>query len=229
MSKSHLKRNVAPKCWTILRKTDKFVVRPHPGAHPARLSMPVALVIKQLGYAKTTREIKKMLNTKDILVDQMKIKDYKYPIGFMDILALKDTKENFRILLDYKGRLTIVPIADEKQASLKICRVKEKTAVKKGKIQLNLTGNKNLLLEKNDFAVGDSVLIEVPSQKILQHVKLEKGAIIILTGGKHTGRKCVVDSVEGNKVIYLADNEKSETLKKYTFVIGKEKELIDLK
>jgi small subunit ribosomal protein S4e len=228
MSKAHIKRYVAPKTWTILRKKEKFVVRPNPGAHIIKQSIPITLLLKQLGYAKTTREVKKMLNTKEIFVDHKRVKDYKRPVGFMDVLSIKDTKEHFRILMDYKGRLTIMPIKDEKEASLKICRVNDKTVIQKGKIQLNLSGNRNLIIEKNDYKTGDSVLLEIPSQKITQHIKLEKGALICLTAGTHVGSKGVVDSIEQHKILFRVDGAKKETLKKYALVIGKGKEIITI-
>jgi small subunit ribosomal protein S4e len=228
MSKGYLKRYVAPKSWTLLRKTETFVVRPNPGAHPLKLGMPIALLLRQLGYAKTAREIKKILNIKEILVDKRRVKEHKFPVGFMDVLSIPSTKENFRILLDAKGKLKLSPIKDESEAGLKLCRITGKRIIKKGKIQLNMSGNRNLLVEKNEYKPGDSIMIELPSQKIAQHIKLENGSMVLITGGTHIGSKGVIESVEGDKVIYLSDNEKRNTLKKYAFVIGKEKELINL-
>ena len=94
--------------------------------------------------------------------------------------------------------------------------------------KLNLSGNKNVLIDKDDYKVGDTVLLELPSQKISLHLKFEKGAMIFLTGGKHMGAKGVIESIEGNKVLYKDGKTTVETLKKYAFVIGKEKESITI-
>ena len=228
MSKGYLKRYVAPKSWTLLRKTETFVVRPNPGAHPMEFGIPIALLLRQLGYAKTAREIKKILNTKEILIDGRRVKDHRFPVGFMDVLSIPVTKENFRIILDYKGRLKLLPIKNTAEAGLKLCRINGKKVIKKGKTQLNLSGNRNLLVEKSEYTPGDSLLIEIPSQKIVQHIKLENGSLIFITGGMHISSKGTVESVEGNKITYSANNEKRNTRKEYTFVIGKEKELISL-
>jgi small subunit ribosomal protein S4e len=195
MSKGYLKRYVAPKSWTLLRKTETFVVRPNPGAHPMKFGMPIALLLRQLGYAKTAREIKKILNTKEVLVDGRRVKDHRFPVGFMDVLSIPITKENFRVILDYKGRLKLTPIKNDAEAGLRLCRINGKKVIRKGKIQLNLSGNRNLLVEKCEYKPGDSLLIEIPSQKIAQHIKLENGTLIFITGGVHISSKGVVDIV----------------------------------
>ncbi|MBW3001797.1 30S ribosomal protein S4e [Candidatus Woesearchaeota archaeon] len=225
--KSHLKRLVIPKSWTLLKKEEKFVVRPRPGAHPAKLSMPITLLFKSLGYASTTAEVKKILNTKEVLVDGKRVKEHKFPVGLMDVITIKDTNDALRIVLDKKGRLKVVP-ADKEETQLKLCRVKKKTALKKGKIQLNLSDNRNILTDKSAVKAGDSVLITVPFQEIKEHLPLENGAVIYLIGGKRIGHKGTVDSIEGNKLIYSEARKKHESLKKYAFVIGKGKEAIKL-
>jgi small subunit ribosomal protein S4e len=146
----------------------------------------------------------------------------------MDVLSIPITKENFRVILDYKGRLKLTPIKNDAEAGLRLCRINGKKVIRKGKIQLNLSGNRNLLVEKCEYKPGDSLLIEIPSQKIAQHIKLENGTLIFITGGVHISSKGVVDIVEGNKITYSANNEKRNTRKEYAFVIGKEKELISI-
>ena len=225
--KSHLKRLIVPKSWKLLKKEEKFVIRPRPGAHPAKLSMPISLLLKNLSYASTTKEVKKILSTKEVLVDGKRVKEHKIPVGFMDIITIKDTNDVLRIVLDEKGRLRIIP-AEKDEALLKLSRIKGKKVLSKGKIQLNLSDNKNILIDKGDYKVGDSVLITVPFQEIKQHIKLEKGALIYLIGGKHIGNKGTVDDIEGNKLIYTSAKKKYESLKKYAFVIGKGKESIKL-
>ena len=225
--KSHLKRLVTPKSWTLLKKENKFVIRPRPGAHPAKLSMPITLLLKNLGYASTTKEVKKVLNTKEVLVDGKRVKEHKFSVGFMDVVTIKDTGDVVRIILDTKGRLKMIP-ADKEETKLKLCRIKGKKILQTGKMQLNLSDNKNILVEKDGFKVGDTVLITVPFQEIKQHLALEKGALVYLIGGKHIGQKGTVESIEGSKMIYTAARKKHESLKKYAFVIGKEKEIINL-
>ena len=60
----HLKSYAAPKSWTLLRKITKWILRPQPGKHPLERSLPVGILLKQLGIAQTTREAKKIVNNK---------------------------------------------------------------------------------------------------------------------------------------------------------------------
>jgi len=225
--KSHLKRLVTPKSWTLLKKKEKFVVRPRPGSHPAKDCMPITLLLKTLGYASTTSEVKKILNTKEVLVDGKRVKEHKFPVGLMDVLTIKDTNESFRVIFDKKGRLGVLPVEKDEQ-HLKLCRVKKKTALKKGKVQLNLSDNRNILTDKTSIKSGDSVLITVPFQEIKEHFPLEKGALIYLIGGRNIGHKGTVESIYGNKLVYTDAKKKHESLKIYAFVVGKNKEAIKL-
>ena len=49
---THLKRNPAPKFWTIHRKEFVWTVRPKSGPHALQQSLPLTLIVKEmLGYA----------------------------------------------------------------------------------------------------------------------------------------------------------------------------------
>ena len=60
-----------------------------------------------------------ILNDKEggILVDGKIRRDRGFPLGFMDVLTLPKTKENFRILYDAKGRFVVKSI-DENEAKV---------------------------------------------------------------------------------------------------------------
>ena len=226
MGKDHLKRIAVPKPWKILKKENTFVLRPNPGAHTMALSMPIVLIMKQLGYAQTTKECKRLLRRNDILVDGRRVEEIAFPIGYMD--TLKVGKSNYRILLDIKGKLTTVEIKSD-EVNTKICRIKKKTPLKKGKMQLNLFDSRNIIVDKDEYSIGDSILISVPEQKIQSHFKLEKGVSVCLLGGKHIGSSAVVEKIEGKKInCKTAKGENFETLKEYAYVVGKEKPVIKL-
>ena len=144
----------------------------------------------------------------------------------MDVVSFPSTKEAYRIIFNKQGKLSSIKI-DGKEASQKICKIVGKTPIKGGKIQLNLFDSRNIIIDKNDYSVGDSLLIEVPSQKIISHFKLEKGASIILTAGKHISMEGKIENSDGEKIIFKnKDNESTTTSKKYAFVVGKEKAAI---
>lgn len=229
MVKNHLKRLNAPKSWPITRKKTIWIMRPNPGAHSLKSGIPLTIALRDLlKQAKTAREVKYIANNKDVLVDTKVRTDIAYITGFMDVISLPKIKENYRLLLTKKGKIDALKI-DDKEANLKLCKILGKSLIK-GKTQLNMHDGRNILTEKNDYKVGDSVLIEIKDQKIVNHVKFEKGTMIYLTGGKHISLTGTIESIENNKIIFKAeDNSVYETLKKFAFGIGTDKSLIQLK
>ena len=230
MVKSHLKRFATPTTWKIKKKGITFIARPNPGAHPIGLSIPLSVLMKDiLKCAQTTREVKKLLKFKEVLVDERRVQDHHFPVGLMDVVNLKPANEHYRVVFDEKGNLTAIKI-DAKESKLKLSRVKKKTTIKGGKMQINLSDSRNIIVDKGDYKLGDSIVLELPSQKIVNHFKLEKGAAILLIAGKHIAETGVVEKTGGHVIIYK--NEKGETKttsRKYAFVIGKDKPAIKIK
>lgn len=222
----HLKALAAPKSWTLLRKVTKWLIRPLPGAHPFQRAMPIGLLLKQLGCAQNSNETKKIINQKSVLIDQKLVKDRHYSTGFMDTIQIKpDIK--VRCTLDEKGRMKFIEIP-ESELNKKICRIIGKQTVKGGKIQLTLSDGRNLILDKKEYAVGDSLEIEVPSQKVITHFKLEKGNTAFLTAGKHTAKIGKIEEIKGNRIWCIHGKEKIETLKQFAFVVGKDKPAVKI-
>lgn len=219
--KGHLKRLTVPETWFIKRKEHVFITRPNPGKHSTRNSLPFVLLLKDfLNIASTTKEAKKLLVHKEILVDGIRQKDIKAPVGFMDTIHIKDTGKCYHVTFDRKGRICVTEISKD-EAGLKTCRVIGKKKVKGGKVQINLFDGRNILAEKDEYKPGDSLIIEVPSQKIVKHLKLEKGAHLIIIGGKNLGREGIVDSVKGNRLVYTSKEGRNITIKEYGFVVEK--------
>lgn len=224
MVKQHLKRLATPKTWKIQKKGLTFITRPKPGAHSQRLSLSLSTIMKiMIKCAKTTREVKKMLLASEITVDGKRVKDHRLPVGLMDVISLKPTKENYRIIFNKKGNLSTISI-DDKEAKSKLSQINGKTILKGGKVQLNLSDSRNIIVEKDEYKVGDSIMFEVPSQKITGNFKLDKGAAILLIAGKHIADIGTVEKVGSYAVIYKNDKgEAKTTASKYAFVVGKDK------
>ncbi len=226
MTKFHLKRLNAPKSWPMnRRKGIKFVTRPLPGPHSLKNCISLSLVIKKLlNYAKTTREVKKILNDEKIIVNKKIIKEHKFPLGVMDIIEIPSIKNIYVLLLDEGGKFYLKPI---KNSSEKLCKISGKTMLKKGHVQLNLFDGRNLIIKKDGYKVGDSVVFDLENKKINNHLKLDKGSLIFLTKGKHVGKVGVVESIktlegENPKIVFKTKDGVFETLKDYAFVINKE-------
>lgn len=228
MVKNHLKTINAPKTWNVGRKGKVFILRPDSGPHNLKNSISLNfLLIELLKIAKIKKETTYILHNKEVLVDGKRRKNISFPVGLFDTVCFKDTKKNYRIVIDNKGKFKIIEI-DEKEASLKLCKIIGKNLVK-GKVQLNLFDGRSLLVEKGDYSVGDTVIIDPAKKELKDQMKLEKGNTILLIGGKHVGGLGTVEDVVGNKIIYkIKSNEVHETSKKYAFVVGKDKPKIKI-
>ncbi len=222
--KSHIKRLEAPKTWQIKRKEGKFITRPKPGGYSLKLGLPLLVVLREiLGYAKTKREVKIILSNQEIKVDGKRRKDVRFIVGLMSVVSIPKLKQNFRVILNKKGRLELIETTEE-DAKLKVCKIVGKSTVKKKKVQLSLFDGRIILIEKDDFKVGDSVVIELPEQRIKKHMKFEKGSLVYLTVGKHTGEIATAEDIDGKKVFCKSKTgEKFETTKEHVLIIGKDK------
>lgn len=222
---ARLKRLNAPKWWPIERKQGKFVIKPR---GPHSMAIPLQVVIRDvLKLAETAKEAKTIINRGDVLVDGTKRKDIKYGIGPMDIIGIPLLKKSWRAIP--KNGLTFVE-TEGSDAKLKICRIMDKKILKGKKIQLNLSDGKNILTE-TDYSTKDSLLIEIPSQKIIDVFKFKKGNIVLVTGGKNEGLVSKIDEIdEKNKRIWLKkEKQKTEVPIKLVTVVGKDESAIKLK
>lgn len=233
-SRKHLKRYKAPRNWPISPKENVWTVKPAAGPHSIEDSLSLLVVIRDiLGLADNSREAKRIINTGKVLVDGRARKDYKYPVGFMDVVQIPSSEEVYRVLPDLKGRLTLHPISKENEG-FKLCKITNKTTIKEGKIQLNLHDGRNVIVEES-FSAGDVVSLKVPDQEITDNFKFEEGALVLITGGKHIGEIGTINEININKssnpnTVVVENNKKENflTLKDYAFVIGKDKPEISL-
>lgn len=228
MGKQHISRLAAPNSWNVPKKTTKYITRPLPGAHPLKMGMPLNLVLRDnLHLASKAKEVKTILHKGDVLIDGKIRKEPKFIVGLMDVITIPKAKKSYRILLSKKGKLTPIEI-DENEAKLKLAKITNKINVKGKKLQLNLSDGRNILVDKDDFKTGSSVVIQLPENKVKESIPLEKGSSILLTGGKHIGSIGVIDAIEGDKVVYKDGDNNYTTLKKYALVVGKGKPMIKM-
>ncbi|ADC70409.1 Ribosomal protein S4E, central domain protein [Methanocaldococcus sp. FS406-22] len=238
--KRHLKRLAAPVRWELPRKIHKFTVRPLPGAHPMSESLPLLLIIRDvLKYADNAREAKKIIKMGKVLVDGRVRKEEKLPVGLMDVVSLPEADENYRVLFDRKGRIKLKPTENP---DVKLCKIKNKTVIKGGHIQLNLHDGRNIVIKVSDptkaeedvYKTGDTLLISIPEQEIKAHIPFEVGKLAYITGGKHVGDFAKIVEIERRGIypdivtLENMDGEKFKTVKDYVFVVGDEEPIIKL-
>lgn len=223
--KKHSKRLPAPRSWTVPRKTAFWVTKASPGPHPGEASVPLGLVLRDmLHVCDSAREARHILNSRHVFVDGRAVTNPKFPVGLMDVLAIADTQAHYRMMIDGRGRMALVPIS-EAEAKWKLCRIENKTTVRGAKTQLNLHDGRNLLLPKDRYKTGTSLKLEVPSQKVLGHFDLDAGSAAFISGGKHVGEIARVKEIRLTRnpranVVTFVEGFSTDIDK--VFVIGKE-------
>lgn len=221
--KKHVKRMAAPKSWAVPRKTSHWVTKPRAGPHGTSESVPLLAVVRDmLKLCDNSREARFIIGGREISVDGKVVTDYKYPVGLMDVVSVNRTKQNYRMLVDYKAKLRLVPI-EEAEKGWKLARIDNKTSARGGKVQLNLHDGRCVLLPKDQYKTGDVLKIELPSQKVLKAYKLEKGNLALLIGGSHPGSIQTIEDYRvrrGSASNLVAFKEGFSTVKENVFVVG---------
>jgi small subunit ribosomal protein S4e len=220
---TRLKRLASPKWWPIERKIKKFTVPPR-GPHKKNLSLPLQVLLRDtLKLAETGKEARTVIKKGEILIDGRKIKDPKFGVGIFDLIEIPSIKRFWRIIP--KNGLSLIEIP-ENEKKLKICKIVDKKTLKGKRDQLNLNDGRNILT-KEKYSTQDSLLIELPEQKIVDHIKFEKGSIAMVLEGRNAGKVSKIKEIEKNRV-WLEDEKTYEVPKKLVIVVGRDKPIIKL-
>jgi small subunit ribosomal protein S4e len=227
MVKRHLKRLNAPKTWKIQRRGITFITRNNPGGSPQEFTTSISSLLKyDLGMAHSMKEVKHIIKEGEILVNNVKISDYRYPVGFTDVVTFPKLGQNYRLIIDVDNILKLVPISKE-EAGYKILKIIGKHFVK-GKTQLNLMDGRNIMFEKQHYKVNDALYITFGDGLVKEHLPLEKGMLALLYKGKHVGKIGTLENIKGDSVTLKTSNGNFETKKEYVLIVGKDKPLIKM-
>ncbi len=207
------------------RKGHKWIVGTIAGPHNKDMSVPLAVILRDLlKLVKTTKEAKKLIRDGKILIDGKKAKDYRLPIGLMDIITLTEEDKHYELVLNKHGKL----ISKEKEKNeTKLAKVVKKTKIKKEKITITLHDGKTLIAD-NNIKTGDTIVLSLKDNKINNILKLEKGARCYIMDGKHIGHigelKEIVATENSKQKIAKLDSNGNEiiTVLEYLFVIDPE-------
>ncbi len=211
------KRISAPKTYNIKRKHGTWVVRAMPGPHSKKTSIPVAILLRDiLKITRNLKETKRTMNEGKIIVDGKVRKDIHFPIGFMDVVDIPLLKKTYRIIYDTKGRL--MP-AETKEKNEKIVMIKSKKV--KNKEYIYTTNDGRTIVSKEKYNIGDSLLIEIPSQKILKHIPFKKDSLAYVINGKHVGKLAKIKEIEERTILLDINGKEERTIKEYVCAIPK--------
>ncbi|MEM2840378.1 MAG: 30S ribosomal protein S4e [Candidatus Bathyarchaeia archaeon] len=233
----HLKRLPSPPFWPIHVKEFKWAPKPSPGPHLAEMSIPLKIVLREmLKYAKTSREARRIISKGAVKVDGKIRRDENYPVGLMDIIEVPDARSTYR-LIPYPSRgLSLMKVTKD-EGGYKICRIEKKTLLRGGRLQLNLSDGRNIIIDGEaktaDYRTGDTLQLSIPEQKILSHIRFDEGRYCLITAGRNMGRhgKIVnIEETEKSKIVTVQDSQGQtyKTIAEYVYVIGEDQPLIKL-
>ncbi len=223
----HTKRIASPRSWPIKRKTTEWVSSPK-GGHSRDMSVSVNVALKEiLKITKTTKESRYVIFEKGLNVNGNKMRSERSPFGLFDVLTLPETKESYIMLFNNRGKLVTKKLS-EKESEVKLSKVIGKKTLGKGKTQLNLMGGMNIIVSKDDYKAGDTVVVSLKDKKPKETLKLEKGALVYLLTGKDISKTAKVKEVESSNLVYESEGEEFKITKEDVVVVGKDKPYITL-
>ena len=229
-----LKRQMAPTFWGITRKDKRFVVTVRPGPHSKHSSIPSAVMVRDtLKLTKYLREAKSAIYGGKITVDGVKRKSLHHGIGLMDVIELSGVSDIYR-LVPQGGRVLKPLKISNTEKSKKLVKLTSKTTIKGKKTQLGFHDGRSMISD-TDIDVGDSCLIQIPEQKILEVIKLEKDAQVIVTRGINAGQVGTVEEIrEGTyilpkRALISLGERKIEIPLDLVMAVGKEKPAIQVR
>ena len=112
----------------------------------------------------------KMLDTFDVATDVPNY--YNYASGYIKNLFEENSWTNYAVpyMWGTMGFIYNPELVTYEEASTWACSINDKffnkTTIKGGKTQLNLHDGKNVIIDENDYAVGDVINLKVPEQEI---------------------------------------------------------------
>ena len=190
-----MKRLSAPGSWDIARKEARFITKPSPGGHSIEKSYSLAVVLRDLlGMVATQKEVMQVLTRREVLVDGVARLDPGFPVGLFDVVTIPKEGKSFRLVPSPDGLVPRDIVSTE--AGVKLVRVKSKVKITGGHIQFGFHDGRSMLDDKLSASCGDTVVLKVPAQSVVESVKLAKGSTGLVVSGERAGQVGRIISVK---------------------------------
>jgi len=228
-----MKRLSAPRTWDISRKEARFVTKPSPGSHPIERCYSLSVVLRDLlSMVSTQKEVEQVLNRGEVLVDGSPRRDPGFPVGLFDVVSVPKEGKSFRLVPSPDGLVPVEVVSTE--AGLKLCRVRSKVKISGGHIQFGFHDGRSLLDDKLSASCGDTIVMKVPNQSVLESVKLAKGSTGLVVSGERAGQVGRIVSVKKGtssreKMVALSlPSGETELPERLIFAVGTEKPALEV-
>lgn len=237
-----LKRLASPAFWPIHKKEKVWTVRPIPGPHSQRQSIPLLIAVRDiLRLAETSREAEAILAEGKVKVDGKIRREKGFHLGLMDVMEIPDINKAYRVIPEPHKTLKLQEIS-EKEKTFKLCRIEDKVAIKGGHLQLAFHDGRTLRVkveepnkpEEDVYKVGDVLQLSLAEKEILAHLKFGKGMYGLIVGGKNIGKHGIITDVErlspttSSMVKVRSGDGVFSSPAEYVMVVGEDKPLVTL-
>lgn len=236
----HLKRLASPSFWPVHRKESTWVPKPNPGAHGTSLCLPLELIMRdELALGRNRREVGSILAEGKVKVDGRARRERNHPAGLMDVVEFTDANLAYRVMpIEGKG-LSVIKITKE-EAKFKLCKILRKGTAPHGRIQYGMHDGRSLTPKPEEgesavYSTNDTLRISIPTQRVLSHIKFEKGNFAIVIAGRNLGKSGKIVGLQPGtatrpSMVTIEDvtGKKFDTMVDYTFVVGTDKPTIKL-
>jgi small subunit ribosomal protein S4e len=231
--RTKMKRISAPSSWDIARKEARFITKPSPGGHSVGKSYSLAVVLRDfLGMVASQKEVMQVLTARQVLVDGVPRRDPGFAVGLFDVVSIPKEGKTFRLVPSPDGLVPVDIVSTE--AGMKLCRVKSKVKVAGGHIQFGFHDGRSMLDDKLTASCGDTVVMKVPAQSVVDSVKLAKGATALVVSGDRAGQVGRIISVKKGtssreKMVALSlPSGETELPERLVFAVGTDKPAMEV-
>jgi len=218
----------APKHWMLGKLDGIWAPRPSSGPHKLRESLPLIIILRnRLKYALTKQEVTAICMQKLIKVDGKVRVDPNFPAGFMDVVEIPKSGDQFRLLYDTKGRFVLHRINNEEK-KFKLAKVTRQEYTKKSIPYIATNDGRTIRYPDPLIKVNDTVKIDLETGKVVDFIKFEVGNLVVITRGRNAGRVGVLHHIERHEGSFNIARVKDSAGHEFAtrlgnvFVIGKE-------
>lgn len=201
----------------------------------------MVMVIREiLGFARTSREAARIVNSGKVRVDGVVRREHRFPVGLMDVLKIEGASDIFRLVPKHHKGLVPSPI-DQKEAEFKLCKIVGKRTILGGKTQISLHDGRNMIIqaresrpkEAEEYAVGATIQLGLRDRKIMGQIPFQRGAMGLVVNGQNLGLLGKIETIsEGTharqKTVMIETQGGSfETPAAYVIPVGTDKPLVE--
>src|SRR3990167_7438532 len=130
----HIKRQLTPKKWPIVKKVTAYIVKPNFNSENGLTILTILRDI--LKIAQTRKEVKKAIFSKNVLLNSKPLKDEKHSAVLFDTLSIIPAKKSYRLTMSEGGKFKLDEIG-ERESSKKISKIVDKRIISGKKRQIN--------------------------------------------------------------------------------------------